>query len=101
MELTSKNVIDLTLLFFLMLGLGTSLNLQVFKSFLKSPKPLAIGLLLQFVFQPPLAVLTSKLYNLEPLIAVALVTTACCPGGAISNILAVVFRADIDLSVGE
>lgn len=99
MELDWKDIVGLLLLFLLMLGLGSSIEVSAFKNQFKHPKTLLIGLFLQFIVQPPLSVLVGKMWNLPAIQAVALVVTCSCPGGSMSNIICLIFRADVDLSV--
>ena len=99
MDLSVMDFVGLVLLFLLMLGLGSSISVKAFKDQFKRPKTLLVGMFLQFVVQPPLSVLVGKLWGLPALQAVALVVTCSCPGGSMSNIICLIFRADVDLSV--
>ncbi|GMH81873.1 hypothetical protein TrST_g8357 [Triparma strigata] len=99
MELTLVDIIGLILLLLLMLGLGSSIDVVAFKNQFRRPKKLLIGMFLQFVLQPPLAVIVGKAWGLPPVQAVSLVVTCSCPGGSMSNIICLLFRADVDLSV--
>jgi predicted Na+-dependent transporter len=86
-------------MFFLMLGLGVTVDLPHFKQHFQTPKGILIGLFSQFAAMPAIAYCISYLYDLQPLHKVALVMTGCCPGGAMSNILCFFARADLDLSI--
>lgn len=63
------------------------------------PKGILVGLFSQFVFMPPLGFAVAKALTLPDHYAIALVIMVCCPGGAISNILCVLFQADVAMSV--
>jgi bile acid transporter len=91
--------INLLFLLMLMLGLGIAVHVERFRENFKKPKGILIGLVCQFVFMPPLAYAVGGMFKLENLHRIALVLLGCCPGGAMSNILCFLFRADIDLSV--
>jgi len=97
--ITLLDAIALLLLFLLMLALGSSIDTVAFKSHFTAPKPLLLGLFLQFIVQPPLAITTATLYNLPPLQATALLIVCSCPGGSMSNIICVIFQADLTLSI--
>lgn len=101
MDLDWRDYVGLLLLFLLMLGLGASIEVASFRRQFKSPKSLLVGMFLQFVVQPPLSVAVGKVCGLPALQAVALVVTCSCPGGSMSNIICLLFRADVDLSVGD
>ena len=93
-------VIDLIFLFLLMQGVGVATNTDKLRGHFQRPKGgLLVGLFCQFVVLPPLSFMVGWLYELPPIHRVALVVTGCCPGGAMSNILCFLARADLDLSV--
>ena len=93
------NVINLFMLFLLMLGLGLAVNVEKFIENFAKPKGVTIGVICQFVLMPPAAYLISGLIGLDSLYRIALVLIGCCPGGAMSNIICFLVRADLDLSV--
>ena len=53
----------------------------------------------QFLVMPLLAALVAWLLDLTPPLAVGLILVGCCPGGTASNVVALIARADIALSV--
>jgi predicted Na+-dependent transporter len=97
--LTPLDVVALICLLLLMVGLGATIDTDAFKCHFKRPKSLLIGMFLQFIVQPPLSLAVSKIFRLPPLQSIALVVVCSCPGGSMSNIICVVMRADVDLSV--
>jgi bile acid transporter len=82
-----------------MLGLGSTVRINRFREHFKKPKGIIIGLLCQFVLMPPLAYSLSSALKLRAIHRVGLVLLGCCPGGAMSNIVCFLARADLDLSV--
>jgi predicted Na+-dependent transporter len=94
-----NQVINVLLLFLLMFGLGTSINFDEFRNHFKAPKAICTQLLTQYLLLPPLGYTVGKMCNLGPIYAISLVILACCPGGAMSNIVCFVMHADLDLSV--
>lgn len=93
------NVVNLVFLFFLMLGLGLAVDVEKFKENFKKPKGVTIGVLCQFFLMPPLSYFISGIYGIHDIYRVALCLIGCCPGGAMSNIVCFLVRADLDLSV--
>lgn len=95
----ASTAIGLTAMYFLMLGLGCTVELAKFKENFKKPKGIAIGLTTQFIMMPLVAYIAGTVFPLKAIHRVALVLTGCSPGGAMSNILCFLSRADLDLSV--
>lgn len=83
----------------IMLGMGLELQLADFRRVLRRPGPAAIGVLAQFAVMPTLAALVAWLLRLEPPLAVGLILVGCCPGGTASNVVSLIARADVALSV--
>ena len=95
-----RDYIDLVLLFFLLVGLSTTIELAQLKNrCLTKPHALVIGMVGQFIFLPPVAYGVTQMLSLEPGFAAGLVIMCCCPGGAMSNILCWLVQADVTLSV--
>ena len=83
----------------IMLGMGLELQLADFRRVLRRPGPAALGVLAQFAVMPTLAALVAWLLRLEPPLAVGLILVGCCPGGTASNVVSLIARADVALSV--
>lgn len=86
-------------LFIIMLGMGMSLQLRDFNEVLVHPKAVIIGLLMQMVMLPLLAVLTNLFFGLTGALAVGLMILALCPGGTTSNLYTYLAKGDVALSV--
>lgn len=82
-----------------MLGMGLSIRLDDFKIVFKSPKPVIIGVLLQYTIMPLLAWLIVKLFQLPPEVAIGVLLVGCCPGGTSSNVISYLAKANVALSV--
>ncbi|BAW90108.1 putative sodium Bile acid symporter family protein [Staphylococcus capitis] len=87
------------LLGIVMLGMGMTINLKDFKVVFKSPKPVIIGVILQFTIMPTLAFLIAKIFHLPPEIAIGVILVGCCPGGTSSNVMSYLANANVALSV--
>lgn len=83
----------------IMLGMGLGLQLADFKRVLIQPKAALLGLLLQALFLPLLALLIILLLPLSPVAAAGLFLLALCPGGATSNLFSFIVRGDVALSI--
>ena len=83
----------------LMLALGLSLEWPDFVRTFKSRRVVAVGLAAQMLLLPVLGVLVARLAGLPPALALGLVVLTLCPGGALSNTICSLVRADLALSV--
>jgi BASS family bile acid:Na+ symporter len=82
-----------------MLGMGLELELADFQRVLRRPGPPALGVAAQYLVMPALAALVAVLLRLSPPLAVGLILVGCCPGGTASNVVTLIARADVALSV--
>lgn len=87
------------LLLVLMTGIGTTLSGAHFRSILRSPKGVLVGLASQFGWMPLVAYGLAKVLGLPPAMAVGLVLIGCTPGGTTSNLFTYYAKADVALSV--
>ena len=86
-------------LILIMLGMGVSLIPKDFKNVLKYPKAVAIGLINQLLLLPIIGFSIAYFFPMQPEIAVGLMILASCPGGATSNLICFLAKADLALSV--
>jgi bile acid:Na+ symporter, BASS family len=83
----------------IMLGMGLELQWADFQRVLRRPAPAALGVLAQYLVMPALAALVAWVLRLPPPLAVGLILVGCCPGGTASNVVCLIARADVALSV--
>ena len=83
----------------IMLGMGLGLTHQDFGRVGQRPRPVVIGVVAQFIVMPSVAALLAFALHLSPPLAVGLILVGCCPGGTASNVVALIGRADVALSV--
>jgi BASS family bile acid:Na+ symporter len=83
----------------IMLGMGLGLTPQDFVRVGQRPRPVVIGVVAQFIVMPSIAALLAFALHLSPPLAVGLILVGCCPGGTASNVVALIGRADVALSV--
>ncbi|RTE67634.1 bile acid:sodium symporter family protein [Amphritea opalescens] len=86
-------------LFVIMLGMGLTLTLGDFIRLRSRPVAIIAGLLLQLVLLPLLAWLVVMLMDLPVLLAAGLLIVSFAPGGATSNMISYLCRADTALSI--
>ncbi len=84
---------------FIMLGMGLTMEVDDFRRVSKTPGPVLLGILLQYLIMPSAGWICAKLFQLPPALAVGLILVACCPGGTASNVINYLARADVPLSV--
>jgi BASS family bile acid:Na+ symporter len=82
-----------------MLGMGLALTLDDFKRVALFPRATFVGLFCQLIVLPLVAFGMLQLLSLPPELAVGVMLLAFCPGGATSNLLSNLARADVALSI--
>lgn len=83
----------------IMLGMGLSLVADDFKRIFSHPKAIIVGLVNQLILLPVIAFTLASLFPLQPEIAVGVMILSACPGGATSNLISHLAKADVALSV--
>lgn len=86
-------------LLLIMFGMGATLGVRDFGHILRNPRGLAIGILLQSVCVPLLALAFVKGLSLSPGWAVGLILISIVPGGAFSNLLTYFAKGNVPLSI--
>jgi len=90
-------------LFFLlglvMFGMGISLKSNDFLRILKSPKPILLGLLLQFLCMPFFAWGLSTWLQLPLALASGMILVGASPGGTASNVICYLAKGNVALSI--
>ncbi len=83
----------------LMVGMGTTLDWESFRTISRKPKQLLMGVLMQFGLMPLLAWILAMLLSLSPEASLALVLVGCTPGGSSSNMYTWFANGDVPLSL--
>jgi BASS family bile acid:Na+ symporter len=83
----------------IMLGMGLSLTLDDFKRLVQFPRATFVGLFCQLLLLPVIAFLLLQFIELPPALAVGVMLLSLCPGGATSNLLSNLAKADVALSI--
>lgn len=93
--LTMMNIV----IAFIMFGVALDLRASDFKRSLKTPKPVLIGLLCQFLVLPAITFVLVFIVQPHPSIALGLFLVAACPGGNLSNFLTHLAKGNTPLSI--
>ncbi|MBX2968475.1 MAG: bile acid:sodium symporter family protein [Cyclobacteriaceae bacterium] len=83
----------------IMLGMGLALTPADFKRVALFPRATFVGLFCQLILLPVVAFGMLQVLSLPPELAVGVMLLSFCPGGATSNLLSNLARADVALSI--
>jgi BASS family bile acid:Na+ symporter len=86
----------LTLVMFMM---GLTLTQKDFKRISKEPKAVFIGVLLQFLLMPVLALTLAGMLQLSNQLTAGMVLVGSCAGGTASNVMTFLAKGDVALSI--
>uniref|UniRef100_A0A7S4KWW9 Uncharacterized protein n=1 Tax=Guillardia theta TaxID=55529 RepID=A0A7S4KWW9_GUITH len=78
---------------------GMTLTIDDFVRILKDPAQVSMGCLCQYTLMPILGVFISKFLKLPKDIAAGLILLSSCPGGTSSNLITLIAKGDVALSV--
>ena len=86
---------------FVMFGVALGIRLEMFKSVLRYPKSVILGLFSQWVALPAVTFLIVILFNqfITPMVAMGMILVAACPGGNISNFMTQFSKGNTELSI--
>lgn len=79
--------------------MGLTLSRNDFARMTKDPRPLFVGVLLQFLLMPLLALTLSGMLQLSNQLTVGMVIVGSCAGGTASNVIAYLAKGDVALSI--
>ncbi|GAA5171535.1 MULTISPECIES: bile acid:sodium symporter family protein [Halomonadaceae] len=88
-----------TLLVIIMFAMGLTLSRDDFARVVKSPKPIAVGVVLQFLIMPMAALLVSLMLGLSPELTTGMVLVGATAGGTSSNVMTWLAGGHVALSV--
>ena len=97
--MAAVQLISPALLFALTLGMGMTLRVSDVRQLFQSPRAVAVGLFCQMVLLPLTGLALVTLVPVSPQVAVGVLLLTFCPGGAGSNISALLARGDVALSI--
>jgi len=91
-------VVNLTLSL-IMFGVALDIKMSDFTNLLKSPKPVIVGIISQFILIPFVTFLMIIIIKPYPSVALGMIMVAACPGGNISNFMTKLAGGNAALSV--
>lgn len=83
----------------IMFGMGTQLTLGDFKRVLAFPRPVLIGIVLQFSIMPLVGAGVAAVFATDPEVAAGMVLVGASPGGVASNVMTYLAGGSVALSV--
>jgi len=83
----------------IMFGLGLSLTPADFRRVARTPRAVAVALVLQVLVLPLVAFGLVVVFELDPLLAVGVMLLAASPGGTTANLFSHLFRGDVALNI--
>ena len=83
----------------IMCMMGLTLTRDDAQRIARDPRPVAVGIALQFLLMPILALTLAKLLQLSTPLTVGMVLVGSCAGGTASNVICFLARGDVALSV--
>lgn len=98
-EVTPNTVVGYVVVIAMMTGVASTCSREQFMLVWRHRAGLIVALLCQFALMPALAVAMSKMAGLGEVHSVAVLVVGCAPGGALSNVLCFVAKADVALSI--
>ena len=87
------------LLAVVMFAMGLTLGPADFRRVMQTPRPIAIGVTLQFLLMPLIALLLSRMLQLSPDLTAGMVVVGACAGGTASNVICYLGKGDVALSI--
>ena len=91
-------IVNLTLSL-VMFGVALDIKMSDFTNLLKSPKPVIVGIISQFILIPLVTFLMIIIIDPYPSVALGMIMVAACPGGNISNFMTKLAGGNAALSV--
>ena len=97
----SGSIILNIVLALIMFGIALGMRIEQFKMLIQAPKPVIIGMFLQFILLPFITCVLVVLLNkvITPTVAMGMILVAACPGGNISNFMTSLSKGNTELSV--
>lgn len=96
---TAATVISNALLFLLVFGMSSTVDIRNMKQQLQNWRAICTGLFCQFVLLPFLGFCCVKIFNFPPSVGITLLIVVSSPGGSYSNWWCSLLNADLALSV--
>ena len=79
--------------------MGLTLNKTDIKRVSENPSPVLVGVIMQFLIMPFMALLLSTILQLSNQLTIGMVLVGSCAGGTASNVMTYLARGDVALSI--
>ncbi|CAK6962794.1 sodium/bile acid cotransporter [Scomber scombrus] len=93
------NTLLIVVLFITMVSMGCTMEVSKIKGHIVKPKGVTIAVLAQYGVMPLTAFCLARAFQLAEMTTVVVLICGCCPGGSLSNILALALQGDMNLSI--
>jgi len=92
------NILNL-LLSLVLFTMGTTLELDNFINVFRRPKEIIVGISLQYIIMPVLALVLANFFSLDMALTVGLILVGTVPGGTASDVITFLAKGDVALSL--
>jgi len=96
---SSASIVLAIAIMVIMMGMGLTLTINDFKRILLNSKPVVLGLVNQIILLPLVGIGLVYLFDPPTFVAVGIILLAACPGGTTSNLITLLAKGDLALSV--
>jgi BASS family bile acid:Na+ symporter len=83
----------------IMVGVGCTMSWQDLARVMRMPKAVFVGVSCHYLIMPLVALTIAHTFGFPPEIAAGVVLVGCCPSGLASNVIALLSKANVPLSV--
>ena len=83
----------------IMLSMGLTISMDDVRNLMKQPLHILLGAVAQYTIMPFVAFGLTKVFGLDPYLAVGIILVGCCPGGVSSNVMSFLAKGDVTYSV--
>ena len=83
----------------IMLSMGLTISIEDVRNLMKQPFHILLGAVAQYTIMPFVAFGLTKVFGLDPYLAVGIILVGCCPGGVSSNVMSFLAKGDVTYSV--
>ena len=96
---TSSIILGIIILGIIMLSMGLTITMDDVRNLMKRPADIFLGAVAQYTIMPLVAFTLTKVFGLDPYLAIGIVLVGCCPGGVSSNVMSFLAKGDVTYSV--
>ena len=83
----------------IMLSMGLTITMDDVRHLMNRPADIFLGAVAQYTIMPLVAFTLTKIFGLDPYLAIGIILVGCCPGGVSSNVMSFLAKGDVTYSV--